>query len=285
MGVLEVLNKKGGCGFNDDDLEMLTILSNMIGPALENAQLYRRLQEKLELTEEELQVVEEKLLQSQRLAALGKLSKGVAHEVRNPVMIIGGFARRLQKRLPDNDPTREMIAPILHEVHRLEQMVAEIEGFTVLLEPDLKRRDLGEVIDRVLAEAASDLTQRQITVRRLIPGNLPWISLDENLMGQALHHLIDNAMDAMAGGGQLTLEVSPETMGLRLTLRDTGVGIPPEDMPFIFDPFFSSKPHGTGMGLTKVHQVISDHRGEIEIISVPGHGTEVTIRLPRWQIQ
>ena len=285
VGVLEVLNKKSGRGFNDDDLEMLTILSNMIGPALENAQLYQRLQEKLDLTKEELQMVEEKLLQSQRLAALGKLSQGVAHEVRNPVMIIGGFARRLQKRLPEHDPAREMIAPILHEVHRLEQMVAEIEAFTVLLEPDLKRRDLGEVIDRVLAQAAPDLTQRRIAVKRLIPAHLPRIPLDENLMGQALQHLIDNAMDAMADGGQLTLAVTPEAKGLGLKLQDTGAGIPPEDMPYIFDPFFSSKPHGTGMGLTKVHQVISDHRGEIEITSVPGHGTDVTIRLPRWQVK
>jgi len=285
IGVLEVLNKKGEKGFDDDDLEMLTMLSNMIGPALENAHLYRRLQEKLDLTEEELQLVEEKLLQSRRLAALGKLSKGVAHEVRNPVMIIGGFARRLQKHLADSDPAREMIAPILHEVNRLERMVAEIEAFTVLLEPDLQRRNLGEVIDQVLAEAAPALTERRITVRRLIPPNLPRIPLDERLMGQALQLLIDNALDAMVEGGQLTLEVTPEAKGLCLKLRDTGTGIPPEDMPYIFDPFFSSKPHGTGMGLTKVHQVISDHRGEIEITSVFGQGTEVTIRLPRWQVK
>jgi two-component system sensor histidine kinase HydH len=285
VGVLEVLNKKGALSFNDDDLEMLTMLSNMIGPALENAQLYRRLQEKLDLTVEELQVVEEKLLQSQRLAALGKLSRGVAHEVRNPTMIIGGFARRLQKRLPAGDPTQEMIDPILHEVHRLEQMVAQIEAFTVLLEPDLKPLDLAEIIDRVLAEAAELLTQRRIIVQRLIPLHLPRIPLDEHLMGQAIHHLIDNAMDAMAGGGQLTLEVTPEAKGLRLKLKDTGTGIPPEDMPYLFDPFFSSKPHGTGMGLTKVHQVITDHRGEIKITSVPGQGTEVDIWLPRWQVK
>jgi two-component system sensor histidine kinase HydH len=285
IGVLEVLNKRGDRGFNDDDLEMLTILGNMIGPALENAQLYRRLEEKLSLTEEELQMVEDKLLQSQRLAALGKLSQGVAHEVRNPVMIIGGFARRLQKRLPAGDPTQEMIAPILHEVWRLEQMVAEIEACTVLLEPDLKHRDLGGVIDQVLAETAGALEQRGITVQRLIPPHLPRIPLDEQLMSQALHHLIDNAMDAMERGGQLTLEVTAEAKGLRLSLRDTGIGIPPEDIPYIFDPFFSSKPHGTGMGLTKVYLVISEHRGEIQIASVPGHGTTVTIWLPRWQLK
>ena len=155
------------------------MLGNMIGPALENAQLYSRLKEKLSLTREELKVVENKLLQTERLAALGKLSRGVAHEVRNPVMIIGGFTRRLQKRLPADDPAQEMIAPILHELHRLEQMVAEIEAFTVLLEPDIKPRDLARVVDQVLAANAGALAQQQIVLERRIPPDLPripWMS-------------------------------------------------------------------------------------------------------------
>ena len=125
VGVVEVINKKNAQDFTDEDLEILTMLGNMIGPALENAQLYSRLKEKLSLTREELKVVENKLLQTERLAALGKLSRGVAHEVRNPVMIIGGFTHRLQKHLPVDDPAQEMIAPILHELRRLERMVAE----------------------------------------------------------------------------------------------------------------------------------------------------------------
>jgi two-component system sensor histidine kinase HydH len=282
MGVLEVLNKKDGQGFDDDDLEILIMLGNMIGPALENAELYSRLKEKLSLTKEELKVVEKKLLQTERLAALGKLSQGVAHEVRNPVMIIGGFARRLQKRLPTEDRAQEMIAPILHQARRLERMVAEIEAFTGLLEPDLKPRDLAKVVDQVLAASAAALQQLNITVQCRVHPDLPQIPLDENLMGQALSHLIDNAAEAMPQGGQLTLTVTPEPQGVRLTLRDTGTGIGPEDMPYLFDPFFSSKPNGTGMGLTKVHQVISDHRGEIQINSELGQGTEVNIWLPRW---
>jgi two-component system, NtrC family, sensor histidine kinase HydH len=285
IGVLEVLNKKDGQDFTEDDLEVLTMLGNMIGPALENAQLYGRLKEKLSLTMEELKVVEDKLLQTERMAALGKLSQGVAHEVRNPVMVIGGFAHRILKRLGADDPAREMIDPILHQVHRLEQMVAEIEGFTVLLAPDLERRDLGRVIDQVLAANAQALEQRQIAVVRRVPPDLPRIPLDERLMSQALLHLLDNAMEAMPHGGQLTLAVTPEPKGLRLILTDTGVGIQPQDMPYLFDPFFSSKPDGTGMGLTKVHQVISDHRGEIRITSVPQQGTEVNIWLPRWLVK
>ncbi len=285
VGVVEVINKKEAQGFTEEDLEVLTMLGNMIGPALENSHLYSRLKEKLSLTQEELKVVEDKLLQTERLAALGKLSRGVAHEVRNPVMIIGGFTRRLQKRLPANDPAQEMIAPILHELRRLEQMVAEIEAFTVLLEPDIKLRDLARVVDQVLAASAGALVQRQIAVERRIPLDLPRIPLDERLMGQALGHLIDNAMEAMPNGGRLVLEVTPEPKGVRLYLRDTGIGISPEDLPYLFDPFFSSKPDGTGMGLTKVYQVVSDHRGEIQIKSVPGQGTEVNIWLPRWLVK
>ena len=282
MGVLEVLNKKDGQGFSDDDLEFLIMLGNMIGPALENAELYSRLREKLTLTVEELKVVEKKLLQTERLAALGKLSQGVAHEVRNPVMIIGGFARRLQKRLPAEDQVQEMIVPILHETRRLEQMVAEIEAFAGLLEPDLKPRDLAKIVDQVLAARAAALQQLNITVQCQVHPDLPQIPLDENLMNQTLNLLIDNAAEAMPQGGQLTLAVTPEPNGVRLTLQDTGIGIAAEDLPYIFDPFFSSKPDGTGMGLTKVHQVISDHRGEIQINSVVGKGTEVNIWLPRW---
>ncbi len=285
MGVLEVLNKKDGGSFGEEDLEILTMLANMIGPALENAHLYSRLKEKLSLTMEELQAVENKLLQTERLAALGKLSQGVAHEVRNPMMIIGGFARRLQKRLPAEDAAQEMLGPILQAVHRLEQMVAEIEAFAVLLAPDLKPRDLGRVVDQVLAASAEALEDRRITVERRIPPELPRIPLDEHLMSQALQHLLDNALEAMDHGGRLTLAVTPEPKGVRLILKDTGLGIAPQDLPFIYDPFFSSKPDGTGMGLTKVHQVISDHRGEIQIRSAPGQGTEVNIWLPRWQIR
>jgi signal transduction histidine kinase len=285
MGVLEVLNKKDDQGFHEGDLEVLTMLGNMIGPALENAHLYSRLKEKLSLTMEELKVVEDKLLQTERLAALGKLSQGVAHEVRNPVVIIGGFASRLLKRLSADDSAREMIATILHQVHRLEQMVAEIEAFTVLLEPDLKPQDLARIIDQVLGASAEALEQRQIAIERRVPPDLPRIPLDEGLMSQALLHLIENAMEAMPNGGQLTLTVTPEPKGLRLILADTGVGIKPEDLPYLFDPFYSSKPDGTGMGLTKVHQVISDHRGEIQITSVPQQGTEVNIWLPRWLVK
>ncbi len=285
IGVLEIINKNSPEGFTDEDLEVMTIMGNMIGPALENARLYSRLKEKLSLTTDELKVVEQKLLQSERLAALGKLSQGVAHEVRNPVMVIGGFVRRFQRGLAPDDEAQEVVSLILGEINRLERMVAEIEAFAVLPPPDLQPGDLAGVLDQVLAETGPALEARQISMERRLPPDLPRIPLDERLMSQALRLLIDNAMEAMPAGGCLTLEITPEPQSLLLSVRDTGVGIPPEDIPYLFDPFFSSKPDGTGMGLTKVHQVVSDHHGEIRIISGRGQGTVVNIRLPRWQVR
>jgi two-component system sensor histidine kinase HydH len=283
IGVMEVINKRDGQEFNEIDLELLTLLGNLIGTAVENAYLYGRLQEKLSLTEEELKVVQKKLLQTERLAALGKLSQGVAHEVRNPVTIIGGFVRRLQKRSAPADPCQETCQIILTQLAKLEKMVREIEAFASLSHLKLQPSNLVEVVDQVVCDNLPALSQQAIQVRWESPGDFPLFPIDVNLLRHALQHLVDNAREAMPGGGCLAVTLALEPKGVRITLADTGVGIAPEDLPHLFDPFFSSKPQGTGMGLTTVYRIISDHQGEIKIQSLPGQGTEVQLWLPRWQ--
>lgn len=284
IGVLEALNKRGDRGFAESDMELLTLLGNLIGTALENARLYSRVKEQLSVTEEELRVAAERLIRSERLAALGKLSQGVAHEVRNPVMAIGGFVKRLQKSTAADDVHREIFGIIGAELGKLERMVREIEGFAALSEINLMPTNLAEVVDRVLAENAATLRHLDIRVQREIPAALPLYRVDGTLLSHALQYLIDNAGEAMPRGGLLKVALVPEPNGVWIILTDSGIGIRPEDMPHLFDPFFSSKPQGTGMGLTTVHRIISDHRGEITISSAPGQGTEVQIWLPRWQI-
>lgn len=284
MGVLEVMNKKGGGNFTDNDLEILTILGNQIGIALENAHLYGRLKDKLFLTLEELKIAEKKLIQAERLAALGKLSQGVAHEVRNPIMIIGGFARRVQKQLPPSAPAHDFLKIILAEVERLGQMVREIEAFAKLPEPNIKPANLTELVEQVISENEADLRQQEIQVRRQFPPDLPPIPVDGKLLRQALEHLIANAKEAMPQGGWLAVALALESNQVRISLNDTGSGIAPEDLPYLFDPFFSTKPSAMGMGLTTVHQIVSDHHGEIQINSALGQGTEVNVWLPRWQV-
>jgi signal transduction histidine kinase len=282
IGVLEVINKKGGGNFGANDLKLLTILGNQISIALDNAKLYQRLNDKLALTMEELKIAENKLIRAERFAALAKVSQGVAHEVRNPIMVIGGFVRRLQKLAPPDDKAQENCRFIMAEVDKLSRMVKEIEEFALLPEPHLKPTNMGELVGKILEESAPAMAGQKIQVESRIAPDLSPIFADEGLMRLALHHLLDNAREAMATGGVLQVAVESTPKYLEIILRDTGVGIAPADQPFIFDPFFSTKPQGTGMGLTAVHRIISDHQGEIQIESNPDKGTEIKILVPRW---
>jgi signal transduction histidine kinase len=279
-GVLEVLNKKDGGHFDENDLEVLMVLGNQIAIAMENARLYTRLNEKFVLATEELKFAQEKLIQSERLAALGNLSQGVAHEVRNPVMIIGGFARRLQAQFADNSQIRHTTEIILTQTERLERMVVDIEAFSKLGQPVPKPLKIDEVLEAALRDISDSIQSREIEVIKSFPHEVPPMNGDAGLLKLASRNLLLNAVEAMPVGGILELSFSPQADGLVLSIRDSGVGIPPEDLPNIFDPFFTSKTQGSGLGLTTVHRIISDHSGEIKVSSAPGEGTEVTIRLP-----
>ncbi len=282
MGVLELLNKRDGGEFTDSDLELLTILGNQIGIALENARLYQRLNDKLTVTQEELKIAEKKLIRAERLAALGKIAQGVAHEVRNPVLIIGGFTHRLQKLAPEQDKVQEICGLILAELDKLSRMVKEIEQFARLPEPRRQPLALGAFVAQILEEYAPTVASEGIRLESQIDPDLPPVLVDAGLMRLALHQVLDNAREAMPGGGVVAVTVHATPTQVELTIKDSGVGIDAADQPYIFDPFFSTKPQGTGMGLTTVHRIISDHQGTVRLRTHPGAGTEVTLALPRW---
>ncbi len=285
MGVLEVVNKKDPRGFDQTDLEILTLVGNLIGTAMENARLYSRLQDRLAATMDELKIAQAKLLRSERLAALGKLSQGVAHEVRNPVAIIGGFTHRLEKDFALDAPQQEILALISAQVHKLEQMVREIEAFTKLGEPVLQPTKLPGLIDQLLDTLGRDFPERQIQVHKDFPESVPPVPLDPQLLSLALSNLVANAVEAMPHGGRLDIGLTVEPNRVHLTLKDTGVGIAPADLAQVFDPFFSTKPQGTGMGLTVAYHIVAGHLGELEIASEPGQGTTVHVWLPRWRLE
>lgn len=279
-GVLQVLNKQDERGFDSNDLEMLTILANQLAIALENARLYMRLNEKFALTEEELRTAQEKLIQSERLAALGRLSEGIAHEVRNPVMIIGGFVRRLQKQFGENDSIRETAEIVLKQTERLEQMVTDIGEFARMRQPHPKPLELPATVNAVIASLSGLIESRGIRVERKYSEAIAPLKADGELLELALRNILINALEAMPSGGTLTISICSQPGSLLLSIRDTGTGIRSEDLPNIFDPFFTSKTQGSGLGLTAVHRVIYDHSGDIVVDSAPGEGTEVRIRLP-----
>jgi len=279
-GALEVLNKKDGQAFDGNDLDVLTVIANQVAIAIENAKLYSRLNEKFSLAEEELKIAQEKLIRSERLAALWKLSQGVAHEVRNPVTVIGGFARRLQAQFADNDPIREAMEIILKETERLERMVIDIETFSRLSQPVPKPLQVAAVIDACLGEFSDRLKSQGIRVIKRFSEEMPTIEADKVLLQLALREVVLNAIEAMPAGGSLELNLNSQPDRLIIRIKDSGVGIRPEDLPSVFDPFFTSKTSGSGLGLATVHRIVSDHSGEVEIDSKPDEGTEVRIILP-----
>jgi len=280
VGAVQVLNKRDQEPFTSSDLELLTTMSQQIAVALENAKLYERLQEQFRLTEQELRVTQERLIRSERLAATGNLIQGVAHEVRNPIMTIGGFALRIKKALKDHRKIQEYADIILQESQRLENLVREVQEFADIQSPTLKRGNISEVLQRVLKKV--EALARELAVRLFvdIQEDLPPTMLDDSQLFKAFSNILENALEAMPEGGTLTIEALSANGHIRIKIVDTGCGVSKEALACIYDPFFTSKTHGAGLGLTMVHQIMMNHHGEIKIQSGQGIGTTVTLQIP-----
>jgi two-component system sensor histidine kinase HydH len=279
IGVLEVLNKRGS-PFDERDITILIIVSNQIGIAMENARLYQRLQEKFILTADELKKMQQKLIQSERLASLGRLSHAIAHEVRNPVMSIGGFAKRCKQNFSPEHPNQKYLDIIIKETARLEKMVRDIENYTKVRLSEFRPINLKKLVEDVLEEWRQNRSGSDIEVHLELPGDEVSLPGDAWLLSLALKNLFLNAEEAMVNGGRLSFSARPQGKQIIFKIADTGSGIPSEDLPQIFDPFFASKPQGCGLGLTIVHRIVSEHKGEISVKSTPGEGTEFQISLP-----
>lgn len=280
IGAFQVLNKKSQRPFTDSDLELLTTMSQQIAVALDNAKLYHRLEEKFELTEKELKKTQEKLIRSESLVAMGHLVQGVAHEIRNPVTTIGGFAARLQKELKGNPRVEKYISFIMEQSERLENIVEEVREFSDILSARLETGEITGVLDQII-EKFEPLTQSQgIAFTYQIEKDLPLLKREPAQLMLALTNVIENALESMPEGGILTLTAKPERDWIRIDILDTGCGIPQKDQAAVYDPFFTSKTRGAGLGLTMVHQILTNHSGEIEIRSQEGKGTRVTLRIP-----
>ena len=280
LGVIQVLNCRRVASLDESALEVLLIVAGQVGIAMENARLYGRLKENFALTKAELRKTQAKLLRSERLAAMGQLSHAVAHEVRNPVMTIGGLAGRLKKMLPSDQRAAEYIDVILQETARLEKMVADVERYTSLPEPDLKQVKLSELLTDAVAGWKKN--QREIAPEVKItsmPGD-PEIYVDRGLMKEALIHVFSNAQESMAPKGVITMSTWWEGKWIVISICDHGAGITTEDLPRVFDPFFTSKMRGAGLGLSFVSRIVAGHGGEVKIKSTRGVGTDVRICFP-----
>ena len=221
--------------------------------------------------------MEEELLRSERLAALGNMASHISHEIKNPLMLIGGFARQILRDGAPGQRDRDKLQIIVDEVKRLEDFLVEVGGYAKLSEPNLQPGDLNTMIQELCQRLEPSLRENGIQLGLELDPNLPHIALDPVRLRQAVLNIAKNAIEAMAGGGTLTISTRQEAQGVLVEIADTGGGIPPEVLAKIFQPFYSTKPKGSGLGLAITQKIIEAHHGRITINSEPGKGTKVLL--------
>ena len=249
-------------------------------------QLYRELAERLAETNRRLEQAQAEARRSERLAALGQLSAGLAHEIRNPLGVIKGSAEMLIQKLQASDElSRELAGYISTEVNRLSALVTEFLDFARPLRAQLQPADLTAILDRALEIVAHRWKGKPVRVERDYTSGLPPVPLDESLCEQAFLNLVQNAYEAMEDhGGTLRVEARLATHddrnGVQLVLADTGPGIPDELREEIFNPFVTTKKSGVGLGLSIVSKIVDGHHGSIRVENAPRGGAVFTLFFP-----
>ncbi len=267
-----------------DHISLLELFASQAAQAIEKAETYRRLaleKRKLERAYEELQATHKRLVHAERLAAIGKMAAHVAHEIRNPLVTIGGFARTLTRQTQDGEELRATTAIIASEVLRLERILADVLDFTRLPSSSRQSVELNRSVEDVCTLLQGEAQASHVTIKKNLDLALPNMLLDPVQMNQLLLNLMRNGIQAMTNGGELevsTIRLSP--LKHRLVVRDTGSGIKPELMDNIFTPFFTTKLHGTGLGLAICRHIVNEHGGEITVQSEVGKGTRFIVDLP-----
>jgi two-component system, NtrC family, sensor histidine kinase HydH len=246
--------------------------------AVENRLQVQRLEdlsEKLEVTNRQLRRAEADARRAERLAALGQLSAGLAHEIRNPLGVIKGSADMLSRKVADSEPlVAELAGYISSEVNRLNALVVRFLDFARPSKLELRPERISEIVDRAVEAATASFPSAGVKIERQYAPNLPEIPADPQLCEQVFVNLITNAFQAMqaqAGSSEKKLrievkqEVSNGEPGVAVLVEDTGPGVPPELREQIFNPFFTSKKDGVGLGLSIVAKIVDDHRGKIRL--------------------
>jgi PAS domain S-box-containing protein len=263
--------------FSPDDVTLLESFAPLAAAALENHRLISDLKQQMK----KLKRTQAQLVQSTKLAAVGELSAGVAHEINNPLTSILGFAEVLRERMSAAEsPFDEELGIIAEEARRVSRIVRALLDFARQTKPESEPADINQVLQKTLIVIRYHLEKSGVVIEEDYASDIGPVPLDEEQMKQVFLNLISNAFQAMPEGGKLNLRTARIGDEVAVLFTDTGVGIPPENLERIFDPFFSTRPSGTGLGLSVSLGIVQEHGGRITMESEEGRGSTVTVWLP-----
>ncbi len=266
LGIIIVHNDDGSY-ITAEKLNFLQLFANQAGMAIENSQLYKRLEE----AHNELRENRQRLLHSAHLAAVGEMAASISHELKTPLVTIGGFAARLGRMMPQDDPQRHYLDTIINESHRLEKMLADILAYSRKPTICYSLCNLSKILNDCLDDYSATFEGHGIKIHTSIPERSWNIMADPHQIKQIFINLLVNAQEAMKNGGRMEISLSTaSSSGKELAvveISDTGGGIPEEILCKIFTPFFTTKRDGTGLGLAIVNRIIQNHGGTLNASS------------------
>jgi len=273
VGILNLGNKLSEDIYTSEDLRLLTTIANQAAIAIENAQLSMN-----------MRVIEKNLMHSDKLAALGTLASSVTHEIKNPLASVKIFCQLVSLKYEDSKFRDKFNNIVPNEIERIENIVDQLLNFAKSSTLEYNKLNVNSIIDNLLDLIQYEAYKYNINISKQFEVDIPLIMADQEQLKQVFMNIILNAIQAMPNGGNLDIwtdsNVIKGTEYVSIIVKDTGVGISEEFMGKVFEPFNTTKPNGTGLGLTIVHRIIKDHNGKIEINSELNKGTTVTVYIP-----
>ncbi|MEK6745163.1 MAG: ATP-binding protein [Nitrospirota bacterium] len=279
MAILSVVNKKGGDGFDKQDLRLFTVYSNLAGAALQNAFLYADLKHKIN----ELSSTQQQLVHSTKMAAIGELAANVAHEINNPLTSVLGYTSHLLKTLDVPEESRQKLRTIEQETLRVRKIIRNLLDFSRQRASRMQQGDLLQPLRETVSLLRGAADGAAVRIIEDYPESPVIVRMDHDEIKQVFINLMNNALHAMPSGGELRVRVDAGRDNERgVEFSDTGHGIPGEHLGKIFEPFFSTKGNGdgTGLGLSISYRIVQNHGGRIEVESDVGRGSIFRVVLP-----
>ena len=296
LGIVDVESSSRNA-FTHNDFIAMESLAGILATVITSADQYQRLQvmiSQLSSTQVELQArmeaqrsAENRLVQAAKLAAVGEMAAGIAHELNNPLTSVTGFAELALDDIPKDSETRKDLEIVMREAVRARDVVRRLLDFARQSESARSRASLNEVVEDVVALSRHLIHTSGVTLKLELEKTLPWVLADVNQIKQVLLNLIHNALQAMPAGGEMVIATEAAFRDGRdwviVSVCDTGVGIPKLDQTRIFEPFYTTKGNqgGTGLGLSVTYGIITDHGGQIDVESQPGAGSKFRVWLPQ----